>query len=349
MRIKMLVATVDILYAKLISDNISECHADKVDVSICSALEGLQDALTKHKYNVALIDATLIEHVDTSAVNLLLLLWSETETTAGLTEKFEKIDKYQRISSIVSTVLEKYAKLSNENHNSHSRHAKVTAVWSPVGGIGKTSVALAYALSCADNGKEVFYLNLEYFTSTPGYFKENGKSISSVFEMLENHEGDVKMLIQGISCRDNGITYLCGPDNFDDLCVLSCEHIYELIKACASLADELVIDLSSVCDARTRKVFEHADSILLVTGQTGASETKMTQFMTQNNVFDSIKDKVTLVANKGATVSRPLAEPMISFPQVESNDMRTVCKILSEVYGQWSLLGNKGLEYDRAM
>ena len=341
MRIKLLIATIDLLYAKLISDNISQYHADKINVSICSSLEGVQEALTKQKYNVALIDTTLIEHVDTTSIHLPLLLWSENEDPFDLAEPFGKIDKYQRISSIVAAVLEQYSKLSKKNHNPDLQEAKVTAVWSPAGGVGKTTIALACALSKAADNKKVFYLNLEYFSSIPDYFRENGKSISSVFEMLENHEGDIKMLIQGISCFDNGITYLCSPDNYDDLCILSSENVQDLVTACAALSDELVIDLSCICDARTNKVFELADSVLLVTGQTNTAETKLAQFMSQNSVFESIKEKVTLVANKGASIHAPLTESMISFPYVHFGDARAISKELSMISDQWSLVSGQ--------
>ena len=329
MRINLLIATIDVLYAKLLSDNISERHADKLNVSICSSLEGLQETLFQRKYNVALFDAELMEHADTKSIHLPLLLWSETETEGAIFKEFGRVNKYQRISSIVAAVLEQYSTLSKRSCSPDSSRAKITAVWSPAGGVGKTSVALAYALSNAGEDKEVFYLNLEYFTSISEYFGEAGKSISNVFEMLENHEGNIKMLIQGLCCRENGITYLCGPNNYDDMCILSSEDIYELVTACSELSDELVIDLSCICEARTRRVFELADNVMLVAGQTTTAETKLSQFVSQSNIFESIKEKITLVANKGAIVNTQITESMISFPYIQSSDVRSVCKALS--------------------
>jgi hypothetical protein len=330
LRVNLLIATVDVLYAKLLSDNISEQHADKINVSLCSSLEGLQETLYQRKYNVALFDSELIEHVDTKSIHLPLLLWSETETPEEIHKEFGRVKKYQRISSIVASILEQYAKLSKRSCNPGSNRAKITAVWSPAGGVGKTTVAMAYALSNTGEDKEVLYLNLEHFSSTPDYFGENGKSISTAFEMLEKDEGDVKMLIQGLCGRENGITYLCGPENYDDMCILSNENVHELITACSEISNELVIDLSCICDSRTRKVFELADNVMLVTGQTTTAEAKLTQFISQSNIFESIKEKVTLVANKGAIVSPQAAEPIISIPYIQSSDVRSVCKALAE-------------------
>jgi hypothetical protein len=299
-------------------------------------MEGLQEILLQKKYNVVIFDTEMAEHIDTNSIQLPLLLWSEAEMSGNIQEEFGRINKYQRISSIVAVVLEQYARLSKRSSNPSSNRAKITAVWSPAGGVGNTSVALAYALSNTDENKEVFYLNLECFSSIPDYFSENSRSISTVFEMLESHEGNVKMLIQGLCCRENGITYLCGPENFDDMCILSSEDVHELITACSEISDELVIDLSSICDDRTKKVFEIADNVMLVAGQTTTAEAKLTQFISQSNIFANIKEKVILVANKGAIINNQISGSMISFPYIQSSDVRNVVQQM------------KGIFYDRA-
>ena len=330
MRVKMLIATTDTVYGGLISDHISGHHADTMDVSVCSALECLQETVSKRRFDVALIDKVLIENLDTSSIQLPLLLWSENETDSNASVELEKIFKHQRISKIVATVLERYAKVSGNSSSFGSGKANITAVWSPAGGVGKTTVALAYAASKVTEEKEVFYLNLETFSSVPGYFNVGGKSISSVFEMLDTNSGNVKMLVQGTSCCENGIKYLCCPDNYDDMCILSNENIKELVTSCAELTDELVIDLSCICDRRTRQVFDIADKVLLVTDSAVSSGVKLKQFISQNNVYESIKEKTTLVANKGAIISEPTIEAMKSLPLIESNNTVEIYKVLSE-------------------
>jgi CO dehydrogenase nickel-insertion accessory protein CooC1 len=113
------------------------------------------------------------------------------------------------------------------------------------------------------------------------------------------------------------------------MCILSAANIYELITSCAESTDELIIDLSCACDTRTRKVFELANKILLVTEQTVAAAAKLAQFTTQNNVFEEISEKVTFVANKGAALLEPLLSPAISLPFVESTDGFLISKALA--------------------
>ena len=331
MRVKLLIATSDTEYAKLLSDHISENHADCIEISVCNTSECLQETLPSRRFDAALIDAALIESADLSSIRLPMLLWSEHEAAAEATGELVRMNKHQRISKIVAAVLERYAKISNSRHGSDSKIANITTVWSPAGGVGKTTVALAYASAKISDDKKVFYLNLEDFSSVPGYFSENGKSISTVFEMLDNNDGNVKMLIQGICNRENGITYLCSPDNYDDMCILTPENITELSASCAELADELVIDLSSACDARTRQAFEVADKVLIVTEPTITAKAKLAQFTSQNDVFEGIKEKAVFVANKGAVINETLTEHIISFPLVQSTDASEVYKALSEI------------------
>jgi len=309
----------------------SEHHADMIEVSVCNTLESTQEALTRRKYDVALIDSVLFGNVDSSTVRLPVLLWSEQDDTAVTSPELIRINKYQRISSIAAAVLECYAKVSMNRQGFDSKSANITAVWSPAGGVGKTTVALAYAASKVSEGKDVFYLNLESFSSIPGYFTRSGKSISRIFEMLDSPEGDVKMLVQGICCHESGISYLYSPDNYDDICILTSENIKELITSCASLTDELVIDLSCVCDNRSRQVFEIADKVLIVTVQEAPADVKLAQFISQNNVFESIKEKTTLVANKGAIITSPPVGSVVSLPNIRSSDETQIYKVLSGI------------------
>jgi MinD-like ATPase involved in chromosome partitioning or flagellar assembly len=111
--------------------------------------------------------------------------------------------------------------------------------------------------------------------------------------------------------------------------ILSTENIIALITACAAVTDELVIDMSCVCDERTTQIFELADRVILVTDPSHTAQIKLSQFSTQNNVFSRIKSKAALVANKGATTYGQLVEPVIRLPHIQSANAPAVYKTLS--------------------
>jgi len=333
MRVKLLIASLDTDYVEHLSEVIARHYADFIDVSVCKTKEHLQDLLTTRKFDACLICSGLFDIKELQQTDLSLLLVSEDDAGTELPEEIIKVQKYQRISSIVANILEHCAKYSKKCGDLSAEKANITAVWSPIGGVGKTSVALAYAARKITDGKQVLYLNLETFSSAPAYFAEADKGISAVFNMLESDEGNVKMLVRSIRKQDSGsgVAYFCRPDNFDDMYALSTENISELVTSCAEVTDELVIDMSCICDRRARQVFDLADKILLVTAPTATAQVKLAQFASQHNVFKRIRNKSTLVLNKGANpCDAPLTDEIISLPLVSSSDSSVVYKTLSD-------------------
>lgn len=329
MRIKLLVAVKNRDYAEHQSAVISENHADVIDVSVCTTGERLGELLAIQRFDAALFDTELLEGADLRNIQLPMLLWAEEEYAAEPSVELIRVNKYQRVSSIVANVLENYAKVSVNSRCAGSKKAQIIAVWSPAGGVGKTTVALAFTAKRASEGKQVLYLDLEHFSSVPVYFAQTGKSISTVFEMLEAKEGNVNLLVRGIRCKDGAVSYFTRPDNFDDMNILSAENVAVLIDACCELADELVVDMSSVCDERARRVLELSDRVLLVTDPSSTAQAKLSQFISQHSIFARVRGKSTLVANKGAAADMQHVDSAICLPLVQSADAAAVYKTLS--------------------
>ena len=328
MKVKMLIASDDTKYTMKLSEQISKNHSDTLEVATCSNMDELEKAIHFGKGDVALIDHSFIKYIDLIDAILPIMLHSETEIDEAPAELL-RTQKYRRISALVADILEIYSKVSKTAILGVGKTADITAVWSPAGGVGKTTVALAAAESAIQMGKRVFYLNLEIFSSIPIYFNDARKSISTVFEMLESDEGNVKMLISAITEEENGITYLGMPSNYDDINILTAKNIEDLIITCGALADELIIDLSLPCDSRTTKVFELANKVLLVTDGTATAKAKLSQFVYQNNVFGSITEKITVIANKGTEMDDKTMHSVNSLPHVSVSSETQLYKELA--------------------
>ena len=333
MKIKLLIATDDSDYGGHLSNFLSERYASTFDVNLCTSSEQFQNITTSNKFGAALIEPKFATESDLGNILLPLILWSHDENHSEISENLTKIHKYQRISSLAENILESYAKVSNGAFFAHvGRYAKVTACWSPKGGAGTTSVALAYCAEKARNGKDVLYLNLESFSSIPVFFADSGKSISTIFEVLEKKEGDISILINGLRRKDDAssISYFCSPKNYDDVNILSIDDTQTLISACCAATDELVIDMSCVCSKRVWQVFQQADNILLVTDDSASAMPKLNQFVSQHNIFGQIKSKTILVANKNSPTPEFFADSAISLPYIDSDDCIAVYMALSD-------------------
>ena len=326
MIIKLLIATADSDYAEYLSDNLSEKYADTFNVSVCSSAERLRDLLAVSKFDAALLEPSFVAGENLSSIQLPMLLIDELGDSGD--SMLRGIRKYQRISNISGYVLEYYAEAGKGRSGLNADKANITAVWSPAGGVGKTTVALAYASNRILSGKQSTYLNLENFSSTSAYFQESGRSISKVFEKLDTN---VQMFLAGICQHDSGtgITYFCEPENYDDINILTADDAQTLIDACATGTDEVVIDLSSQCDERTQRIFDMADIVLIVCDPSSASQVKLRQFENQHNVFEQVQEKAIIVNNKGAKPAQTAINRSVQLPFVQSPDPISIYKTLS--------------------
>jgi len=325
-KIKLLIATADSDYAEHLSGVLSEKHSGTFEVAACTSINRLGNLLSGGKFDILLADPDFMPLAASSPAALLLIL-SDGQKTAEESSDMIKIYKYQRISSIAGNILEHYSEISGPKSENPAR-ARICAVWSPAGGAGKTTVALAYCAHLVSKGKKATYLSLENFASTSAYFQGSGKSISKIFEKFESN---IRMFIAAVRQTDanSGISYFGEPENYEDMNILSPGDIEKLITACAAETEELVVDLSSVCDERIKKVFELAQTVLLVCEPSETSRAKIRQFTNQHDVFGKIQSKIVTVNNKGAAAPGIDTDRSVQLPFVQAADPAAVFKILS--------------------
>lgn len=330
MRIQLLIADSDRDYTEHLSQVLMEKYADVFEVSACSGVSSLTELLACRGYDVALLSRDLAAEAGLNRIKLPLLLWDGA--SSGQMEGLDGVRKYQRISSIAGEVLERCAEVSSIASGS-GRDAHITVVWSPAGGVGKTTAALAYAAQLVSAGKRTVYLDLEPFSSVPAYFPETGKSISAVFAKLDER---AELALQGIRQEDagSGIYFYQRPDNYEDVSLLTEEDIVRLADAAAADADELIIDLGAGYDRKTAALLELADRVLLTVDGSRLCRAKWEQVRTQHELYDSSREKIVLVANRGSRYDAVEAASLVNLPLVKSDDPVVVYKTLSAGYFQ---------------
>lgn len=333
MKIQLLVAIAQQDYLEHLSDVLTQRYGETFEVSVCSTGEHLRELLSRRCFDAALLDSVLAEEADLGGVRMPLLLWDGAGTLGPHGEKLEKLRQYQRISAMTGQVLERYAGVCGGQEGFDTGRGRITAVWSPAGGCGKTTVALAYAAQLVSRGKKTVYLDLEPFSSTPVYFPDTARGLTAVFEKLD---GSLELLLQSIRQEDagSGILYFGRPDNYDDIEILTAEDVTALLAGAASGVEELVVDLGSGCDQRTRRVLETAEQVLLVSDGSPAARVKCDQFRTQHDLYASLRERLTVVANRGARGAAAEGERQVSLPLVQSDDPVVVYKTLSAGYFQ---------------
>ena len=333
MKIRLLIASPDLDYTEYLSKVLAEKYADVFEVSVCSNEVRLSEMVSGSRADIVLAEAELASLVELHSVRLPLVFLDERTRGEMSSEGYKSIKKYQRISYLVKEIIGAYAEVSSNSEVYGSLSAQITAFWSPVGGSGKTASALAYAAYCVAQGKKTVYLDLQNFSCSSVYFQQNDKSISTLFQKLDSN---VELLLQSIRQQDSGsgIFYFSQPENYDDINILTSEDIRNLVDGCAKGVDELVIDLSSVCNEKICKILDFANQIFIVLDGSRTGSAKWSQFQTQNNVYEQIRSKIILVGNKGATLDASAVNGLVSLPFVQSSDPVAVYKTLSASFSK---------------
>ena len=88
----------------------------------------------------------------------------------------------------VTDILERYSRESPDidtGIHAVKKQTKVIAVYSPLGGVGKTTISVSMSIRCGENGLKAFYLNLEPFQSTSLFFNcKSGENFSKYCKTL---------------------------------------------------------------------------------------------------------------------------------------------------------------------
>ena len=328
MKIQLLLAVKDTGYAEHLSRILTEKYADIFEVIICSRPERLPELTSTRKFDVGLLSPEMAACARLESFRFPLLLWDGLGTLDKQSEGMKKLRCYQRISTLVGEILSAYAEISPARGYTGAVYARTTAVWSPIGGCGKTTAALAYAAQKVSEGNRTVYLDLQAFFDGTVYFQQTGKSISTILGKLDK---DVGLMLQGIRQQDNdsGIWYFCRPDNYDDISILTPAEVLRLIEGCAEGADEVVVDLSSTYNETVRKILESVDEVLLVVDASQTGRAKWEQFQRQHDLFEKIRGKMLLAANRGARPEPSQTVKQVVLPYVHSEDPVVVYKTLS--------------------
>lgn len=131
---------------------------DNLNLSLYTDKAALELALTSKQFDILLFDSSVYDgQVETNKTSLTVMLLDEEAGVPETCQSFKKIKKYQRISHIYQQILELYAEVCGDAGNVVGRGKAATiAFFSPVGGVGKTTLALTAATKLAIAGTALF-------------------------------------------------------------------------------------------------------------------------------------------------------------------------------------------------
>ena len=247
-----------------------------------------------------LMDGTI--SVANVPAKILLSDGSFTELT-----DFESVNKYQKAEKFINDILLIYAEKTGhiEAVSLGDKDTKVIGFFSPVGGSGKTTLALGTAYALASQGKRVFYLNAEKINSTTEVLNEAASgNLSDLYLSVKTKGANVGLKIMANKYTDsNNISYINPSESSLEINELTTDEFGKLMKEFENLGDfdVVIVDFDAELNKDKVKLLESVDRVFTPFTPESLSIAKMKLYIKELGMYDELKnllEKTYPVLNK---------------------------------------------------
>lgn len=271
-KLSLVIADFDESYARRLSEYINSNHSAAFLVSCFTKA----DSYSRYMEQQPSIDVLLISpdfyDISIAYTNGKLKVVLSTGALSREYTGFQVINKYSTGEKLLGDVVHLYSMLnpSELRASPYSKSAELVGVYSPVGGAGKTTIATALSMQCAELGMHCFYLSLESIQSTGAFFNSNSKrNLSYVFYYLKEKSKNLSFKMDGIKSTDTdyGVQYFSPPESPLEYGEIDSDEIEQLIQGIKEMGcyDYVFIDMSNTFDMKNYRLMNLCDRIVLVT------------------------------------------------------------------------------------
>ncbi len=317
----------DELYLDILSEYIMK-NTNLFNVVCFTAIKYFKEYMCKKTADIVLLGETE-ETIEDMPSETLVLDWGK------------EIEKYQRVDDLIEKIMFKYAQKTGDMRGIGigENNAEMIAVYSPKGGSGKTTLALALAVLAQSKGINTVYFNLEKFSSVPNFFEVfEDKSLSEIFLSLK--EKNPKLILNILKNKlvdfNSGITYFSPPETQSEIEELEKEEIRYLFDEMKKIEDFklIVVDLETNFNNIVVEILNQSDKILIPIFDDELSKLKINQFYNELDICFSerdIKEKILTIINKSENFDSLHNSKEIRVPFVKEAETRDLKKLGEKV------------------
>lgn len=346
MKIKLAILESDTNYLRRIISTFNDNFSDKLETYSFTDAAAAECALNTTKIDVLLASekfpvntrkipkgcgfAYLVDSFDNISVNGQKAIC-----------KFQKIDLiYKEILSVYSEVtLAQTGTQFNGNSDMH-----IISFLSPSGGVGSSSVAVAYAIYLSKRGKKVLYLNMEQFGDCSLYFYSEGKfSFSDVIYTIKSDKANLTLKLESTVKKDKtGVYFFDSCNTAFDLFELSSNDIIKLFNTlkAANTYDYIVLDMNFLLNEVFTELLNFSTKIVFVSDGSEVSNLKFTKALKALQIVEhqtgiSILDRVSVMYNKfsnktSSTIKETSIKALGGIPKFEHASSQQIIEQISE-------------------
>lgn len=254
------------------------------------------------------------------------------------TEKYKEfpcIRKYQSVDKICLEIIKIHEEnLKNNSENQNKENIQIYTFYSPIGGIGTSTIAISFAYDLANCNNKVLYLNLENIQSTNLFFYESGQSklsFSDLVTSVKNRNDDIINILKSAAneFNESKLYYFNSTESILDLEELTLEDIkilIENIEKCG-LFDYVIVDIPSVPNTNYYYLLKKSQNVIMLMGQDKRSSYKIDSLLeqlddTKNflfvvNKFNKYKER--LIPKIVAVDAKPVISTIDFYEEVDGN------------------------------
>ena len=275
----------------------------KIDLTIYSDEERLSRELKEKRFDILLFTTDMfsreMDYLNTKA-DLKILLDDEEKIISNTFSDAKRVKKYQRISMIYKNLLDYYSEVCGKDMTPGEENVKIVSFYSPVGGAGKTTVALVSAEKYAQHGKRTFYISFEDIASEDCYLEQDQeKGLSDLMRFVDSNT-NIAMKIEGMLKRKGtNLYYLNHFTSPNDIKELTVEDVQNLISAIRNtgLFDVIVVDMGTTLEDKELALFEMSDCVLIVERTDEIATRKINGFYQMYYIMNTYASKMMRIIN----------------------------------------------------
>jgi len=311
-------------------DHLSKLLGFEADVEVVGAASGGQEAVdmaTRLQPDVVLMDINMPEMdgitaterlaaaVPTAAVvmmsvqgeadylrrsmlagarEFLVKPFSSDELTASIRQVWAR--EREKLSRIVPVMTG-----HNDGADGDGELGTVVAVFSPKGGVGRTTIAVNLAVAAAAHGKRVALVDASFQFGDVGVLlnlNPRNKSIADLAGELQAGDGDAESLQSFMVGHSSGVKVLLAPPTPEQAELVGPQEVKRVLTRLRPEHDVIVVDCPSSFNEPTLAVLDEADLVLTILTLEITSVKNMRLFLEVSEQLGYEPDKIRLVLNR---------------------------------------------------
>ena len=316
MNISIAIADTNSDYVERLAEVLAQYN--DLTISIYTNVERLEEHIVRKHFDIVLFDADFCERpiafLDTK---LPICLYHEKSMRLEYYPEVVRIKKFQRISGIYKDMVKLFADKAGMSFGiDQSQKTKFLAVYSPTGGSGKTTIAMAMALKLMEYGNSVLFLSAEQISSSSLLNQRMEEGITELLSCMNDKSVNFELKVKGLAKQGfQGMHYIEGFERIVDYLDTKPDEMAQLLEMIKKIGayGVIVIDMGSTMDGISKVICEIADSIAIVDKPGEMGSLKMDLFVEQS-VYTDFEKKMYRVKNfaeANAVYSRNITIPCI--------------------------------------